>query len=189
MNKHQEKSAATRAALKTAFLDLYEVHPLEDIAIKEVTAYAGCTRTTFYQHFKSIYDILDAVERDAISRITKSIQSVSFEEGKLIEFPQAFLTLCASNQDLFSPLLKGSFSHRFKDRLRESTRPIISEKLGVDMDASSRVASYAIDLYLSGVIEIAASCIESNDAAEMECAALAIDMIVNKGIIAAIKHA
>jgi AcrR family transcriptional regulator len=166
-----------------AFCELYAVRPIESITIKEVVAIAGCNRTTFYQHFGSIYDVLDAVEQDALARITESMGSISVEVGHIEGFPGAFLALCKSNADLFALLLQGSGSHHFKARLQERIRPIVEANLAVAADGADHVPGYLADFYIAGVIAVVSSCIAADDEAALEQAARTIDGILRRGII------
>lgn len=43
----------------TAFWQLYQDKPIEKISVRELCETAGYNRTTFYDHFKDIYDLLD----------------------------------------------------------------------------------------------------------------------------------
>lgn len=183
MNKHQQKTAATRAALMSAFCKLYATRPVESITIKEIVAIAGCNRTTFYQHFGSIYDVLDAVEQQALERITESMGSISVEAGHVEGFPSAFLALCKENAELFALLLQGSSSHRFKARLQERIRPLVEANLTAVANRDGRVSSYLVDFYIAGVIAVVSSCIAADDEAALEQAAHTIDGILRRGII------
>ncbi|OTA25413.1 hypothetical protein B9G54_07670 [Alloscardovia macacae] len=54
------RASQTRARLIGAFTDLMCTYPIDDITVKEVVAKAKLTRQTFYRHFSSKEDILDA---------------------------------------------------------------------------------------------------------------------------------
>lgn len=182
MNKHQEKAAATREALTDAFCRLYRQQPIEKIAIKEIVAIAGCNRTTFYQHFTSIYDVLETLEDGAINRLTESIGSVAVDSGQAPGFLGAFLSLCRQNADLFGLLLQGSCGPRFKDRLRERVRPLVEAHLGIEAQRPNASSCYLVDFYLAGVIEVASSCITS-DEKSIERAGCIIEGILTQGVI------
>lgn len=178
------RAAATRAALEDAFCALYADRPIEEIAVKEVVALAGCNRTTFYQHFDSVYCLLDQLETRAGEVVAAGMESTSARAGRVEDFPQAFVALLAGNEGLLRVLLAGSRSHSFKDRVRDLVRPVILEKLGLD-DKSPQAASFAVDFYLAGVVETTSSLIVGGNTNAAPCLAETIDLILNEGVVAA----
>lgn len=54
------RASQTRARLIGAFTELMCCYPIDEITVKEVVAKARLTRQTFYRHFDSKEDILDA---------------------------------------------------------------------------------------------------------------------------------
>ncbi len=47
--------------------------PIEKISIRELTDTAGYNRTTFYNYFSDIYDVLDYIENSSIRYVKKNI--------------------------------------------------------------------------------------------------------------------
>lgn len=74
MKKQPEITECTRQNLVNAFCDLYKQKPIEKISISEITSSAGYHRSTFYQYFIDIYDVLEYIENNVLSYIkTKTI--------------------------------------------------------------------------------------------------------------------
>lgn len=111
------KSAArehTRQALVSAFWKLYNEKSIEKITVGAVAETAGYNRSTFYEYFSDVYDILQQ-EEDAL--MEKLHFGVPDREGvPLEEFVAAF----EENADRLSLLLseKGDFSFFFRIRSR-----------------------------------------------------------------------
>ena len=49
----------TKENFITSFWQLYQDKPVQKISIRELCATAGYNRTTFYDHFRDIYDLLE----------------------------------------------------------------------------------------------------------------------------------
>ena len=69
MKKQPEITAKTKQALVNAFCNLYMERPMDKITIKEITAQAGYNRSTFYQYFTDVYDLLEYIENDLLECI------------------------------------------------------------------------------------------------------------------------
>ena len=83
MHKQPEVTAATRARLMDAFWTLYRERPIEKISVSAVVALAGVHRSTFYEYFSDIYDLLEQMEsslaiemEQTIARLTERLPEV-----------------------------------------------------------------------------------------------------------------
>lgn len=62
MTKHTERTAQTKQKLMDAFWKLYCENKIEKISIKAVTDEAGFYRSTFYEYFADVYEVLEEIE-------------------------------------------------------------------------------------------------------------------------------
>jgi AcrR family transcriptional regulator len=62
VNKQPEKTQATKNRIAEAFFSVYETAPINKIRIIDITKAADCNRSTFYEYFRDIYDVLDYIE-------------------------------------------------------------------------------------------------------------------------------
>ena len=70
MKKQPEVTEKTRQVFVDVFCDLYCKKPIEKISIQEITNKAGYNRSTFYQYFSDIYELLAFVENDVLDYIS-----------------------------------------------------------------------------------------------------------------------
>ena len=75
MKKQPEVTAQTRKNLVMAFCALYEDRPIEKITVKDVVASAGYNRSTFYEYFSDIYELLKFIEDDVIDYIRGKLKT------------------------------------------------------------------------------------------------------------------
>ena len=59
----------TRAALHRALADLILEKPLTSITVKDICARADINRSTFYLHYKDVYDLLTAFEDELLEHM------------------------------------------------------------------------------------------------------------------------
>ena len=56
----------TERGIKNAFIELRSRKPLEKITVKELCESARINKSTFYAHYKDIYDLSDAMEEEVV---------------------------------------------------------------------------------------------------------------------------
>jgi AcrR family transcriptional regulator len=69
MKKQPQITEKTRQTFINVFCELYSQKPIEKISVQEITNKAGYNRSTFYQYFTDIYELLDFVENDLLNYI------------------------------------------------------------------------------------------------------------------------
>ena len=74
----------TEKGIKNAFIELRSKKPLEKITVRELCEIARINKSTFYSHYKDIYDLSDTLEGEAVSHI----RNISWIIWK--HFPESF---------------------------------------------------------------------------------------------------
>ena len=83
MKKQPEITALTRGNLMQAFWCLYCQKEIDHISVKEITDKAGYHRSTFYEYFADVYDVLNQLENELLTKMKEEvIQSLSIEINK-----------------------------------------------------------------------------------------------------------
>ena len=127
------RRAATRRRIIDAFWGLLEQMPLERITVRAVADAAGCNRSTFYQYFESIPDLLAQAEDDLIDEAQastehladlRSLQDVVVYTAPFYESHSARYFALAGSDEM------GYFLVRLVDHLTPATMGL----LGLDPD-------------------------------------------------------
>ncbi len=74
MKKHPEITKKTKQSLIEVFCELYCQKPIEKITVQEIANKAGYNRSTFYQYFTDVYDLLNFVENDILDYIQEKMK-------------------------------------------------------------------------------------------------------------------
>lgn len=93
----------TKMMIEKSFVELLKTKPLSEITLKEVCALAEINRSTFYRHYKDIYDWRDQMEAEyqaQIQAIQVRIEEVGFEGALAL-----FLHLLQEKLEIISVLL------------------------------------------------------------------------------------
>lgn len=149
MKKQPEMTDKTRQAFIHVFCELYCQKPIEKISIQEIANKSGYNRSTFYQYFTDIYELLNYVEE----RVLKSFnEEMASRELSTHTFQDAIQ--CLENAEEISILkaLLGDYgSVHFVERLK---REIPFERLIVDLPTNDSLAPYLIEFYISTLISM-----------------------------------
>jgi AcrR family transcriptional regulator len=92
MNKsNNQRYRETEERIIQSFTDLIRSKPLEEVTVHEICASCGINRSSFYLHFKDIYDLLDKMERELARQTTmlfidKPGQTISESFMRFFEF-------------------------------------------------------------------------------------------------------
>ena len=71
-NKQDKRSVRTCAAIESALLRLLGDSDINEITIKRLCEEADVNRTTFYLHYTSVFDVLENIREEIITRILKN---------------------------------------------------------------------------------------------------------------------
>lgn len=69
------REVKTKRNIHNAFLELRSKRPLEKITVKELCERAEISKTTFYLHYRDIYDLSDTLQLNEIKDIIRYINS------------------------------------------------------------------------------------------------------------------
>lgn len=112
----------TKRAITNTFLELRARKPLEKITIKELCEKALINKSTFYSHYRDIYDLSDALETEVVSSVIASIRSPEklFTEPAVFiqELFLGYLSMDTLIQTLFSGTRNGELVRKTEVQLK-----------------------------------------------------------------------
>ncbi|MDR0489327.1 MAG: TetR/AcrR family transcriptional regulator [Propionibacteriaceae bacterium] len=144
MKKQPEVTQKTKRAFMDAFCELYVQKPIERISIQEITNRAGYNRSSFYQHFCDIYELLDYLENYVLDSMLEKLPADN-------AWLQGLLTP-DNETNFYLKTLFGEFgSSHFIERLKASV-PLDSHKTSISSD--DPLAPYIMEFHLSTVLSL-----------------------------------
>ncbi len=130
MKKHPEVTALTRENLMQAFWGLYCQKKIDRIPIKEITEKAGYHRSTFYEYFVDINDVLDQLEESLLAYIQENVvNSLAVEQNE--DFIRGLADLYETKGKYLSVLLGENGDPHFAKKLKAVMRPALMETFGM----------------------------------------------------------
>lgn len=145
MQKNPALTGRTRENLIQAFWDCYGKKPLPEVTVKDVTQAAGYNRSTFYQYFDNIPDLLAQAEEELLRRFG-DITNAAIEDGFSMTSMEKTLRYCFDEcgrelEILLGPRGDVAFLARFKDLIK----PIAAadRRLRADSDSLELLSEFA----------------------------------------------
>lgn len=80
------RSTKSRRKISDAFLLLRSSKEIEKITVTEICSAAGINKSTFYFHYRDIYDLSDKIETELVEEIVSSLS----EPQNILDDPNAF---------------------------------------------------------------------------------------------------
>lgn len=126
MKKKPEQTEMTRNSFLDAFWILYEKRSIEQITVKDICNMAGYNRSTFYQYYTDVYDLLHKAEDQFLADIGKSVVMIveQAQNWDLASMIQAVFKLLERNNRYISVLFGPHGNTAFTHRLVENLKPI-----------------------------------------------------------------
>jgi AcrR family transcriptional regulator len=121
MKKQPEITAQTRENLIQAFWGLYCQKKIEHITIKNITTRAGYNRSTFYEYFVDIYDLLNQLEDTLLEYLKEQILD-SLDGGQNDYIIQKLADVYESKGDYLGILLGENGDPNFVKKLKTVMR-------------------------------------------------------------------
>ena len=172
----------TKDCLRKGLAELLEEKGINDITVKELTDRVDINRSTFYLHYRDIYDMMEQIEDELVQKIEEAIHAhpVSpFGENSFSFFEDIF-SILASNKEICSALLGEngdiSFLHRIEELLSEHSLKVLRDTFPDKMGN----LKYAYSFCLSGCVGLIKTWLSGgHEASPHHMAKLTFSLILN----------
>ncbi|MDN7031994.1 TetR/AcrR family transcriptional regulator [Pediococcus pentosaceus] len=150
-NRIDRRTIYTVNVIKDSFLELIQDKPYSKISIKEICKVADISRSTFYLHFKSINDVLNAILDDAIKMTSPDYLKISNFSIDYLKENESLIPACqrvGSSEKyrklLLDPELTEYIVGRIMIRERNRVVPAIQEKTGLSKEDAETLFLYTL---------------------------------------------
>ena len=69
----------TKRAIKNAFAHLLTQKNINDITVSDIAALADINRKTFYNYYAGVYEVVDEIENEIVSRLDEMLTEIDFK--------------------------------------------------------------------------------------------------------------
>lgn len=146
---YTERREETRKRIIDAYWKLHAELPVSQLKVRSIADAAGCSRTTFYQYFDSIYDLQDQAEEELVQEYVANakVRINNLRDTETYSLNDLTTDLMESFSERLSTLLLHSDSTSISLRLTDAMRPTVASLLG--LDAEDPIEAFLIDTVTS----------------------------------------
>ena len=154
VKKPDRRVIKTKRAIRNAFAALIAEKDLNDITIKDISDVADINRTTVYNYYGGIHEILDEIENELVSSFEKVIQEIDFPRN--LENPnKIFETLTdVINEDMefYSQLMKIDANSHLVRKIVSALKIRVKQTLAQRLPADKKKIELIADFITSGML-------------------------------------
>lgn len=177
----------TEAQLVKGLTKLMKVKSIKDITVRELADEVDINRSTFYLHYKDIYDMVEKIENNLTESFLLTLDELSknrITKNTLLDFLEDTYNIIYSNLDICSVLLSSNgdiaFHKKIKDIIFQKIRDIIKNLMPVN--STENEIKVATCYFISGIIGVIEAWLQDvsmgtpKDMADISC------KLIEKGI-------
>lgn len=144
------QKAATKEKIFAAFFEEYQTTPLRSITVGAISRRAGINRTTFYDYFTDVYDLLEQAQISLLEDITGHLQGLTRENlcGENNLLPHIGEVILSKYGQRIGLLLKHGDTG-FSQKLIGTMTPVMSSTFGIVLEDDK--GHLLISYVLSGI--------------------------------------
>jgi AcrR family transcriptional regulator len=142
------RSVQTKRALKEAFCRLYLKKPINKIAITEVCRIAGYNRSTFYQYYLDVDDMLLEIETETLTYIATQRKTVHTSDSNFIS---ELMELYEQEKVYMDAMLGPHSTPRFLDNLLQLA---VQSNVDFDLQPDDPFFPYLVEFRYQGALSI-----------------------------------
>lgn len=156
MKKNPEQTELTQKNLQEAFWTLYAKLSIDKITVKDICSLAGYNRSTFYQYYADVYDVLHKSEDQLLNKIDDFV--IGFVQQA--DNPNATLAIQAifelfEQLNKYIPTLFGSHGDTdFMHKAAENLKPIWIKYFFQREDYTPAEVDLLMEYYIGGLLSM-----------------------------------
>jgi AcrR family transcriptional regulator len=154
MKKQPELTAQTKENLTEAFWQIYCEKRIERITVKEITVKAGYNRSTFYEYFTDVYDVLDQIENSLMPG-PKYLPPLSLLNISTTQLPiDAFIRMYEKNRKYYIVLFGDNGDSSFQSKIKNTMKAMVKQLLIAQGIADDYELDFTLEYMLSAMIGV-----------------------------------
>ena len=156
MKKFPKQTEMTQRNLQESFWTLYSKQSIDKITVKDICNLAGYNRSTFYQYYTDVYDMLHKSENQLLDEIYEFVIHLVEQANNLnaSQVIQKIFEFFAQNNK-FILVLSGSHGDKeFTYKVVENLKPLWIKYFFNAVNKTPAEVDLLMEFYISGVISM-----------------------------------
>jgi AcrR family transcriptional regulator len=154
MKKQPELTAQTKQNLIDAFWQIYCEKGIEKTTVKEITVKAGYNRSTFYEYFTDVYDVLEQLENSLLPG-PHDLPPLRLADSADTQLPiDTFLHMYEKNRKYYVVLLGDKGDSSFQSKLKHFVKDMIKTRFITQGIVDNYELDFTLEYMLSAMIGV-----------------------------------
>ncbi len=151
-DKRDRRVQYTRMVLRDSLIELLHEQPIEQISVKALCEVADVNRSTFYNHYKDQYDMLQKIQEEVLADLDRymSAYSVWGSEADLLRIMRRIFEYISANAPLCRVLLADKGDASLQGAIMKIARAHSETKLRNTGLADSGMLHYLLLYWVNG---------------------------------------
>ena len=129
----------SKTLMRDALIDLMKEKPFSEITAKDITERADLNRATFYLHYNNVFELLDALENEAVEGFSRMLEDADIRQDAAWEYPLIghICDYIVENPDLCRCLLLNPHSDRLAKKLADIMKQKgqkVQQEMGLEIE-------------------------------------------------------
>ncbi|AGX42922.1 TetR/AcrR family transcriptional regulator [Clostridium saccharobutylicum] len=125
MKKVDRRVRKTKDALTSCLIKLMSEKEFSNITVSELTKLADVNRSTFYNYYKDIFDMIEQMENEVFHDFIKAFHKLNLEIGKytygsILSFYTFMFEYIQNNSDISKILISRNCAHSFMEKFKRT---------------------------------------------------------------------
>ncbi|MDF2943620.1 MAG: hypothetical protein K0S01_2478 [Herbinix sp.] len=156
MKKYPKQTEMTQKNFKEAFWTLYSKQNIDKITVKDICNLAGYNRSTFYQYYTDVYDLLHKFENQLLDEMYEFVVQLVKQANNLnaSQVIQAIFELFEQNNKFISVLFGSHGDTDFTHKVIENLKPLWIKYFFISDNNTPAEVDLLMEFYISGIISM-----------------------------------
>ena len=148
MNRRPKQTEETKKRIFKAFVEIAKEKGVYRVNVKEISERANINRSTFYEYFLDVYDLLHQYEKIILEKLEKDIQQM--REDNMLKSTQGAIYMFNRFDEDFTLLLSNKGDPEFNEKIREMLSPVFKDIFFDEMNEVQNL-DYLVNYAMSAV--------------------------------------
>lgn len=156
MKKKPEQTEMTQRNFQDAFWILYTKQSIDKITVKDICNLAGYNRSTFYQYYMDVYDVLHKFEYQLLDEVNKFVIRLVEQANNLdaSQALQAIFGVFARHNKYIIVLFGPHGDTEFTHKVVENLKPIWIKYFFITEHYTPAEVDLLMEYYISGLLSM-----------------------------------
>lgn len=155
IQKQDRRKQYTRMVLKDSLMHLLQKKQISKLTVKEICEIADINRSTFYDHYKDLFDLREQIEDELIEDLNMYLSAYNYEkEAEAILMTEKLMEYFVSKREECLTLLNENSDSSFEKKAGAVARQYIMKSWMDVVPVDAAISEYVSTFIISGSIQV-----------------------------------